>query len=90
MKTIEFPKLKLQVFIKLHYKEVIAVLVVLVVLLLAYILRLANKPIVIVPPTQQEYEEASKIRKQDCSCWDETVGVCLPNKVCQIREQEVR
>ena len=82
----EYPSVKLQYFIKTNLREVASVLFVLLVLLLAWIIKLKVKPADISPPTQQEYEAAGKIRQKDCGCWDGVVEICLPDKVCLMRE----
>lgn len=33
-------------------------------------------------PTQQERENAKKLPKDQCPCWDEGNGVCLPQADC--------
>lgn len=84
----DIPTLNIQLFIKNNHKSVIAVLVILGVILFGVVVKWLEKPKYIEPPTQQDYEEAAKIRQKDCDCWDSVIGVCLPVQVCQIRERE--
>lgn len=33
-------------------------------------------------PTQQEIDDAKKLSKDECSCWDGTRNICLPIQDC--------